>query len=223
VSTGSGETQVGPSCRGPGTNVPARRRGGMPGGPGSPEWAPRTGYLAVLVLFCFGFLGVLAFLSISLLCRAGAARRRPDATGPRRSVPLARVAVGPMSPEDYQRDEHAGPTPVTVPIRVEMTPYGDRNRQGRGTNWREIGGAGAPRGRTRLGGNPVRTTRGLRQAASVRRPRASGGRERQAAASVRRPRASGGRERQPAATPVIAGMTSRPMRSSWSRSSPFMR
>lgn len=46
-----------------------------------------TGYLAVLVLFCFGFLGVLAFLSMSLLCRAGWPVADPDATGAGDALP----------------------------------------------------------------------------------------------------------------------------------------
>jgi hypothetical protein len=78
--------------------------------------------LAVLALFCFGFLGVLAFLSISLLCRAERPVADPDATGPGRCVPPARAAVGPLSSEDYQRDEFAGLTLVRVLLGVEMTP-----------------------------------------------------------------------------------------------------
>jgi hypothetical protein len=119
VSTGIGETQVGPSCRRPETNVPARRRGGMPGGPealNGPEDEPTWR---------------------SWSCSASASW----ASWP--SCPC-RSSVGPGGPRRPRCNRPA----------------------------------------------PLRATC----------------------------------ERQPAvATPAMAGMTSRPMRSSWSRSSPFIR
>ena len=124
VSTEIGATQVGPSCRGPETNVPAMRRRGLPGGPGSPS-EPR---------------GRATWRSWS--CSASASW----ASWP--SCPC-RSSVGPWWPV-------ADPM---LPVRAgRCHPIGRRARR-----------------------------------------------------------------RQPAATPAMAGMTSRPMRSSCSRSSPFIR
>ena len=208
MSTGIGETQVGPSCRGSETNVPTASCEGRQRAPvaamhrlgerptGRSERRER-GYLAVLVLFCFGFLGVLAFLSISLLCRAGRPVADPDATGPRRSVPpLRRTLTGRMSSADCQRDQVAARPTARPDALVHHDAEGRQQRRG----W-TASGPNTPADPSRDG-----------------KPRPVGRRATTSGASPRR-RPPG----QPAATPAMAGMTSRPIRSSWSPSSPFMR
>src|SRR5262249_18596861 len=83
VSGRSGGAQVGPSVRATRENVPAALRDSAarprtrPNGCAlASQDSPLAGYFAVFALFCFGFLGVLAFLSMSLLVvdRAGGCR-----------------------------------------------------------------------------------------------------------------------------------------------------
>jgi hypothetical protein len=187
VSTGIGVTQVGPSCRRPETNVPARWRRGLPTGPGEPRIAPRKRYLAVLVLFCFGFLGVLAFLSMSLLCRAGRPVADPDATGVRRSLPRGFAPRAATRHRAQIRNRLVvARRSGHVAIRYETPSYS--------TPWSSVivGGTHEWKGVVR-------------------------------ADFVHDPGNAGRAGRYGAATPAMAGMTSRPMRSSCSRSSPFMR
>ena len=98
----------------------------------SPPGGPDPTYLTVLALFCFGFLGVLAFLSISLLCRAsGRPVADPDATGPRRCVPpFRRTMTGRMWAGDYQRDQVAARPTAQRHSLVDDDAEGRQQRRG---------------------------------------------------------------------------------------------
>lgn len=197
-----------------------------------PAAARRACYLAVLVLFCFGFLGVLAFLSMSLLCRAGAARCRRRCYRPPRPRATRRRTVEPAAWSAASR-EAALAWRWSVSCRsVIDAPHayygGSARKSGSITQQvrriREFA-RGRSHGRTecvvdrpteRGDAGTALTELGYDALDAYLQGPSAEWRERWA-----RTLAQEGVYR--AATPAMAGMTSRPMRSSCSRSSPFIR
>ena len=147
MSTAIGETQVGPSCRGPETNVPARRREGIQGGPGSPGCGyengparpprePRMdpenallGGLGLVLLRLLGRLGLLVHIA-PLSGRGGpsptpklpvrAGRCHPVSDGGRR-----------MSSADDQRDQVVARRTARAHLLVEIDAEARQQRRAR--------------------------------------------------------------------------------------------